>query len=116
MTALNPPIVYTSVHQVIIRREPRIVEYLDGAKKFITNQVGLLKIGDQRIVYEIVTDNNNYTWGRISEPDGAGKSTWVCIRGLNRTYMEIASVSSIGGIENRVARMEQFLKDKFGYE
>lgn len=88
---------------VFIRREPRIV---DNTK--ITNRVGKLTFGTQRRVYGFVTDNMNVTWGRVSESDAAGISEWVCIQGLNRTYMKLleADPSPVETLEGRVASLE----------
>lgn len=87
--------IYEVISDVTIRREPRIVEYQDPAtKKLITNAVGKLTIGTQREVYSTTVDKNNVLWGRVSESDAAGISEWVCIKGLNRTFMKIVDVGT----------------------
>jgi len=72
--------VYEVISKVTIRREPRITP---------TNTRGMLDVGTKRIVYSTVTDGSNATWGRISESDAAGIAQWVCIKGVNRTYMKL---------------------------
>ena len=84
---------YEVISDVKIRREPQIVERYENGK-LITNQVGLLKVGTKRIVYSTLTKKDNTTWGRISEHDAAGIAEWVCIQGLNRTYMKLLKAST----------------------
>jgi hypothetical protein len=88
---------------VFIRREPRIA---DSSKS--TNRVGKLTLGTERRVYDFVTDKLNVTWGRVSESDAAGVAEWVCVHGLNRTYLEIvkADPSHSELLEVRVAALE----------
>ena len=109
---------YITISKVKIRREPKIVEYYEG-KKFITNQVGLLDIGTRRTVYRTVTDAMNVTWGQISEPDAAGISLWVCIKGLNREYMRKTSTDensdTLTEIAIRLIKLEVWAKTK-GYK
>lgn len=93
---------YTALQLVNIRREPRITG---------SNKVGQLSAGHQRVVFETLTDKSNQTWGRISEPDSAGVSNWVCIRGLNREYMRVTETpatppASALGLEARIASLE----------
>jgi hypothetical protein len=83
------PGIYEVVSSVVaIRRQPRIVEYQDPKGKLVTNQVGRLSAGTKRAVYDIYTDDNNFTWGRVSAHDSAGIAEWTCIKGLNREYMK----------------------------
>lgn len=82
---------YEVVSGVKIRKgkEPEIVEYKNQSGKVITNQVGFLETGTQDIkVYSVLTKKDNTTWGRLSPPDSTGSANWVCIQGLNRTYMK----------------------------
>lgn len=95
---------YKCVSKVTIRREPRIIENTKG-----TNQVGMLDVGTQRKVYEIVTQSDNSIWGRISQPDAAGISQWVCIQGLNRTYMELV-YPDVAGSKN-VVKVQVYFDD-----
>lgn len=78
------PGLYECISEVFIRREPRVIDNVLGH-----NRVGKLTVGTQRQVYDVITNKDNTTWGRISEPDSAGISQWVCIKGLNRTYMKL---------------------------
>jgi hypothetical protein len=81
--------IYQVTSDVFIRREPRIVEYQDTAtKKPISNVVGKLTIGTMRAIYDITTDKENATWGRVSFFDSAGIAEWVCIKNINRTFMK----------------------------
>lgn len=84
---------YEVISDVKIRREPQIVERYENGK-LVTNQVGLLKVGTKRIIYSTLTKKDNTTWGRISEHDAAGIAEWVCIQGLNRTYMKLLKAST----------------------
>lgn len=109
------PGLYEIVSKVKIRREPRIVEYYNEEKKYITNQVGTLNVGTQREVYEVFTDSFNSTWGRVSEPDATGNSQWICIRGLNREYARMSAPSQpVDSVEARVAKLETWARTK-GY-
>lgn len=83
------PNYYEAKSTVNIRKEPRIVDNILGH-----NRVGQLSAGSQREVFSIYTDNNNVTWGRISEPDATGTSLWVCIKNTNRTFMQLVSSTS----------------------
>jgi len=100
--------IYECISEVKIRREPRIVESP-------TNQVGLLKVGTQRRVFSVVTQKNNVSWGRVSAPDAAGISQWVCIQGLNRTYMKLIqpdtnnTESSIEYLKRIESKLDQLL-------
>lgn len=89
---MTTPGMYEVVSNVAIRREPRVIEYRDGDNKLVSNQVGVLTVGTHRKVYSVVTNKDNSTWGRVSEADAAGIAQWVCIQGLNRTYMKQISV------------------------
>jgi len=104
--------IYEAISKVNIRREPRVVEYFENSKP-VSNKVGQLDVGTQREVYSVVTNPDNTTWGRISEADSAGISEWVCIRGLNRTYMKLAD--SNVGTETRLNNLEQWARTK-GYK
>jgi hypothetical protein len=80
MTTPFPTGEYEVVSTVVrVRREPRILP---------DNITGRLTIGTRRRVLSVTTDKNNYTWGRVSEPDAAGIAEWVCIKDLNRTFMK----------------------------
>src|SRR5512146_254773 len=100
---------YIVISEVFIRREPRIVENAKGG-----NRVGKLTVGTERQILEVVTNADNSTWGRVSDPDAAGVSQWVCIQGLNRTYMKLvrpdpsnAELSArLDALEARVAALE----------
>lgn len=81
------PGIYEVISDVKIRREPRIVDYSLGGKP-VTNQVGLLKAGTKRAVYDTYTDNKNMTWGRLSLHDSAGSAEWSCIKESNREFMK----------------------------
>lgn len=104
--------IYEVISDVTIRREPRVVEYQDPkTKQFITNAVGKLTVGTHREVYSTATDKNNATWGRISESDAAGISEWVCIKGLNRTFMKpLENVPVSNDIEKRVSNLETWAR------
>lgn len=78
---------YEAIDTVNIRKEPRIVES-KILGKWINNRVGQLDAGDQRMIYSIVTDSNNYTWGRVSQNDSAGVALWVCINTTNKVFMK----------------------------
>jgi hypothetical protein len=99
---------YECVSEVYIRREPRIVDNLLGH-----NRVGKLTPGTQRRIYDVVTNKDNSTWGRISEADAAGISQWVCIQGLNRTYMKLVEGSEPSS--DRLSRLEEWARTK-GYK
>ena len=90
---MSEPGEYEVISDVKIRREPQIVERYENGK-LVTNQVGLLRVGTKRIVYSTLTKKDNTTWGRISEHDAAGIAEWVCIQGLNRTYMKLLKAST----------------------
>ena len=74
---------YTAKKTVNIRREPRIVENVLG-----NNRAGQLLVGTQRMIYQIVTNKDNSTWGRVSESDASGIALWVCIQNTNTVFME----------------------------
>ena len=97
--------IYEATTRVRIRREPRIIP---------TNIVGVLDIGTQRQIFSIVTDENNYTWGRISEADSAGIAQWACIKGLNRTYMKLIEPVREVDFSARLKRLEEWARTK-GY-
>ena len=78
---------YEAVSNVNIRREPRIVEYKLG-KNFVTNRIGGIGAGTQRMIYSLLTNKANETWGRISEADSTGIAGWVCIQNINRVFMK----------------------------
>lgn len=84
---------YEVISDVKIRREPQIVERYENGK-LVSNQVGFLKVGTKKIVYSVLTKKDNTTWGRISEHDAAGIAEWVCIQGLNRTYLKLLKASN----------------------
>lgn len=71
------PGTYETISRVNIRREPRI---LPG------NVVGVLNTGVKREVFSVQTDEDNQTWGRISESDAAGVAQWICLQTINRQY------------------------------
>jgi hypothetical protein len=106
MTNPFPTGEYEVVSTVVrIRREPRILQ---------DNITGKLTIGTRRRVYSVVTDKNNYTWGRISEPDAAGIAEWACIKDLNRIFMKCIEPDSpaedrITALEARVAALEKIV-------
>ena len=65
--------IYECSSEVLIRRESRIVEYIDPkSKKPVTNVVGKLTQGTIREIYSTITDSKGATWGRVSESDAAG--------------------------------------------
>lgn len=82
------PGLYKVISAVYIRREPRIVEYRDKKERIVTNIVGSKNIGDYIRIDATTTDSRNQTWGKVSEPDAAGKSLWICLRDINRTFAE----------------------------
>ena len=113
--------IYEVVHKVAVRREPRVVEYIDPkTKKFTTNQVGLLSVGTKRAVYSVRTLEDNTTWGRVSFFDSAGIAEWACIKGLNREYMQFveplkpapspAPVDGIARLEALITALEKRVK------
>lgn len=99
--------IYEAVSDVNIRREPRIVEYKLG-KNFITNRVGNIGVGTQRMVYSLITNKANETWGRVSEADSAGVAEWICIQNTNRVFMRPVESDAVvpAGLEARVANLE----------
>ena len=110
--------IYEVISDVKIRREPHIVE---GTT---TNSVGLLKVGTQRAIYDTIVQSDNSTWGRLSGADSAGIALWVCIQGLNRTYLKFIKpfddqpvpTDHESDLDLRVLHIEIFLQDKFGYK
>jgi hypothetical protein len=78
---------YEAIAEVNIRREPKIVEVKVG-KNFVTNRVGSINPGTQRIIYSTITDKDNSTWGRVSQADSTGIAEWVCIQNTNRVFMK----------------------------
>lgn len=115
----SEPGIYEVISKVAIRREPRIVEYIDPkTKKLVTNQVGLLSVGQKRAVYGILTAKDNTTWGRVSFHDSAGIAEWVCIQGINRGYMKFleplkdapAPVDGIAKLEALIVALEKRVK------
>lgn len=90
--------IYESTQEVNIRKEPKITW---------TNIVGRLQSGTQRTIHEFVTDDKNQTWGRISEPDSAGISQWVCVQSLNRTYMKPVNIHNAN---DRLSRLEAWAR------
>lgn len=86
MPTLSPGL-YEAQADVNIRREPRVVEY-KVAGKFITNRVGAINVGTQRIIFSLLTNDKGETWGRVSEADSAGIAEWVCVQNLNRRFMK----------------------------
>lgn len=107
---MHNPGLYEAIANVFIRREPRIVEGKTN------NRVGKLTIGTQREVYSVVTNPDNTTWGRVSEADSAGIAEWVCIQGLNRSYMKpvISSPNPIDWLD-RLDRLEEWART-MGYK
>jgi hypothetical protein len=103
------PGMYEAVTNVNLRREPRIVENADG-----NNRVGRLTIGTRREIFETVTDEDNMTWGRVSDFDSAGKAQWVCIVGLNRIYMQRIPLSN-QLLESRLRSLETWARTN-GYK
>ena len=100
------PGTYEAISNVNIRRQPRVTP---------ENWMGRIEKGTQREIYSIITNDDNTTWGRISEADGAGISQWICIKGLNRTYMQL--VSNHGEIVNdhdKLIKLIEWAKTK-GY-
>ena len=102
--------IYEAQTDVNIRREPRIVEYKIG-KNFITNRVGGISVGTQRMIYSLVTNKDNSTWGRVSQSDSAGIAEWICIQNMNRVFMLPVDgpgdvVVPPSGLEARVASLE----------
>jgi len=102
------PGLYEAIANVFIRREPRIVE------GNTTNRVGKLTTGTQRQVHSIVTNPDNTTWGRISEADSAGIAEWVCIQGLNRSYMKPVTQVIDPDCMGRLSKLEAWARTK-GY-
>ena len=101
--------VYEAISDVNIRREPRIVEYKVG-KNFITNRVGGISAGTQRMIHSLVTNSKGETWGRVSESDSAGIAQWICIQNPNRVFMKPVDQPQVevpaSGLESRVAALE----------
>jgi hypothetical protein len=102
------PGLYEAIANVFIRREPRIVEGTTN------NRVGKLTVGTQRQVHSVVTNPDNTTWGRISEADSAGIAEWVCIQGLNRSYMKVVEGSE-PSLSDRLTRLEAWARTQ-GYK
>jgi hypothetical protein len=86
------PGIYECVSTVKIRREPKVIDYPT------TNKVGELQPGTQREIYSVLTLKDNTSWGRVSSPDAAGVSEWVCIKGLNREFMKFVKATTAPGI------------------
>ena len=102
--------IYEAQARVQIRREPRITG---------TNVTGAIDTGTQKYIYSIQTDAKSYTWGRISEPDSAGISLWVCIQIPNRTFMKFVQAgddhpTGDATLESRVTALEAWARAK-GY-
>lgn len=113
---MNPGM-YEAASDVYIRREPRIVEYKVG-RGIITNIVGFLNAGKQRMIYSFYTDKNNATWGRVSEADAAGVSEWVCVQNVNRVFMRPVvnePLPSTGTPFERLDRLEAWARSQ-GYK
>jgi hypothetical protein len=112
--------IYQVTSDVFIRREPRIVEYQNPAtKKPVSNVVGKLTIGTMRAVYDITTDKENATWGRVSFFDSAGIAEWVCIKNINRTFMKFTEPlenepQNTSEFETRLNKLEAWARTK-GY-
>lgn len=98
------PGLYEVISNVNIRREPRILP---------ENIVGKLTIGKQRTIYSVITDEHNYTWGRISFADAAGVSEWVCMKDINREFVKLVK-SSGSTLDGRLERLESWARTK-GY-
>ncbi len=103
--------IYEVISPVDIRREPRIVEYQDPkTKKFVTNKVGLLTPGTQRMIYSVLTDEHGASWGRVSAADSAGIAEWACIQNINRVFLKyIPNDAPPGNLELRVIELERKL-------
>jgi hypothetical protein len=112
------PGIYEATGNVNIRREPKIVEVKLG-NRFITNRVGGISAGTQRMIYSLTTNKAGETWGRVSEADSAGVAEWICIQNINRVFMKpvdapspVIEVPSVGlearmaALEARVAKLE----------
>lgn len=70
---------YVTTQKLNIRRSPRITP---------VNRVGMLDVGMQREILEILPANQNgEVWGRITEPDNKGVALWVCISNMNTKFM-----------------------------
>jgi len=114
---------YEATDTVNIRKEPRIVES-KILGKWINNRVGQLDAGDQRMIYSIITDSNNYTWGRVSQSDSAGVALWVCVNTTNRVFMkpveEVVSVVNPPALSaefiTRFLALEAWAKNTQGYK
>lgn len=111
--------IYEAESDVNIRREPKIVEYKVG-KNFITNRVGGINAGTQKMVYSLMTNSKGETWGRVSESDSAGIAQWICIQNSNRVFMKPVDGQPqievpTWGLESRVAALEAWARSK-GFE
>ena len=73
------PGIYEVMSTVNVRKEPRVTW---------TNKVGQKSAGTRVQVYSVQTNNDNSTWGRISEPDAAGVALWCCIQEVNRQFLK----------------------------
>ena len=86
---MNRPGKHRVISPVKIRRGPRMVDVRDPkTNKLVTNQEGFLEFGKTRIILDFETDEENQTWGRISEDNAAGVALYVGVQVLNRTFME----------------------------
>lgn len=100
--------IYVAITNVNIRKEPRVVDNILG-----TNKIGAITAGTRREVFETLTNNDNSTWGRISDFDSAGKALWICIHGLNREYLRYVEPNKMT-VEDRLTRLENWARTK-GY-
>lgn len=95
---------------LIVRKEPKIT---------LWNKSGFLSFGARRQVYSVATNDKGETWGRVSESDAAGQALWICMQGLNRTYVKRIEtpsepgkgviallVKSVADLERRVKALE----------
>lgn len=111
MTNAFDPGIYEVISSLTIRREPRITS---------SNRAGSLTIGTRRQVYSVVTNPDNSTWGRISEPDAAGIALWMCLQNINRTFARHISdppapITDVGELTARFLKLENWAREQ-GYE
>ncbi len=75
-----------------------------------SNAMGMLDVGKQVEILGTQVLADNTLWGRISEPDATGTSQWVCIKGLNTTFLTVApSEEEPQDRDSRLARIEMKL-------
>lgn len=116
MSALFKPGTYKVISAVRIRKEPRVVEWLDEKKQVKTNQIGSMPFGRIVKVIDVVTDSANQSWGQVTDADATGTAGWICLKSINRTLVELIAEEQPGnGILARLEKLEAWAKTR-GYQ